>query len=107
MSKCVQPWRAKKRQVRISGEKIRGINGLLLGEGGVGEGGGSIQRILGEGEGGKGVGHGVGCVRAFCSCRNDCRRKTTCWVVEGAGPSAAGLRPVFLKIEKENWNKEQ
>ena len=63
---CVQPWRAKKRQVRISGEKIRGINGLLLGEGGVGEGCGSIQRILGEGEGGKGVGRDVGCVHGFC-----------------------------------------
>ena len=63
---CVQPWRAKKRQVQISGEKIRGINGLLLGEGGVGEGGGSIQRILGKGEGGKGMEHGVGCVCAFC-----------------------------------------
>ena len=56
----------KKRQVRISGEKIRGINGLLLGEGGVGEGGGSIQRILGKGEGGKGMERGVGCVCAFC-----------------------------------------
>ena len=57
---------SKKRQVRISGEKIRGINGLLLGEGGVGEGGGSIQRILGDGEGGKGVGRDMGCVHAFC-----------------------------------------
>ena len=57
---------SKKRQVRISGMKFGGIIGLLLGDGGVGEGGGSIQRILGKGEGGKGMERRVGCVCAFC-----------------------------------------